>query len=120
MTKRRSLTGKDRLRIFAAHGGRCMFCGGKIEAKREAWEVSHDIPLEMGGADDDVNRKPAHKKCHRTHTYTVDAPAIAKAKRREIKDMGAKSARGFRRPADTTFNWRTMRYERPPHRNPNQ
>lgn len=90
MTKRRALTGKDRLRIFAAHNGICHLCLGKIDAKREAWEVSHDIPLEMGGADDDVNRKPAHARCHRLHTRTTDIPNIAKAKRRELRNMGAK------------------------------
>ncbi len=93
MSERRSLTGKERLRLFALHGGRCHFCGGKINAVTEAWEVSHDIPLELGGADDDANRKPAHKKCHRDHTSAVDAPNIAKAKRREIKNMGAKPRR---------------------------
>lgn len=70
-------------------------CGGKIDATREAWEVSHEIPLELGGADDDANRLPAHKKCHRDHTSNVDAPNIAKAKRRELKNMGIK---GPKRP----------------------
>ena len=89
MTARRSLTAKDRLRIFADHNGRCHLCGGKIDPRIEAWEVSHEIPLELGGDDDDINRQPAHRKCHRAHTSNTDIPNIAKAKRRELKNLGA-------------------------------
>ncbi|WP_377838743.1 HNH endonuclease [Bosea sp. UC22_33] len=87
---RRSLSTRDRLRIFTLHGGICHLCGGKVQAG-EAWEVSHDTPLELGGADDDANRKPAHRKCHRAHTAAVDLPNIAKAKRREARHLGAKA-----------------------------
>jgi 5-methylcytosine-specific restriction endonuclease McrA len=89
MTRRRSLSTRERARLFTLHGGICHLCGGLIDGTREAWEVSHDIPLEMGGADDDANRRPAHKKCHRDHTARVDIPAIAKAKRREARHIGA-------------------------------
>jgi 5-methylcytosine-specific restriction protein A len=90
LTARKTISGKERLRLFVLHGGTCHFCKGKINAEREAWEVSHEIPLELGGADDDANRLPAHKKCHRDHTSAVDAPNIAKAKRRELKNLGIK------------------------------
>lgn len=103
---RKHLTGKERLRLFMLHGGRCHFCGGKINGKTEAWDVSHEIPLELGGADDDVNRKPAHRKCHRAHTAAVDAPDIAKARRREIKNMGAKPKGKYRWPKRSFQNWR--------------
>lgn len=86
---RRSISTRERVRLFQLHDGICHLCGGKI-AVGERWEVSHDIPLELGGADDDANRKPAHYRCHRTHTATVDAPNIARAKRREAKHIGAK------------------------------
>lgn len=89
MTTRKSLTSKDRIRLFTLHRGVCHFCLGKIIPTIEGWEVSHEIPLELGGADDDDNRKPSHKKCHRAHTSTVDAPNIARAKRRELKNLGA-------------------------------
>lgn len=89
---RRSLSTRERLRLFTLHGGVCHFCNGKITVG-EAWEISHDIPLELLGADDDANRKPAHKKCHRHHTSTVDIPAIAKAKRREAAHTGAAAKR---------------------------
>lgn len=107
MSQRKHITAKERLRLFLLHKGICHLCGGKINGKVEAWDISHDIPLEMGGADDDENRKLAHRKCHRAHTAAVDQPNIAKAKRREMKDMGAKPRRPWpsRSFADQN-NWR--------------
>lgn len=95
---RRSLTAKERWRLFTLHGGICHFCEGKIDGAREAWDISHDVPLELGGADDDTNRKPAHRKCHRAHTAAVDQPNIAKAHRRELKHIGAKPPSRYRWP----------------------
>jgi 5-methylcytosine-specific restriction endonuclease McrA len=89
MSKRKSRNAKERARLFKLHGGKCHLCGGQIDGTREAWEISHDIPLELGGADDDTNALLAHKKCHRDHTAKVDIPTIAKAKRREAKHTGA-------------------------------
>lgn len=86
---RKSLSTKERTRIFLLHGGVCHFCRTKINGVREQWEISHEIPLELGGADDDENRKPAHYRCHRKHTAEVDLPAIAKAKRTRAKHIGA-------------------------------
>ena len=59
----------------------------------EDWDVSHDIPLEAGGKDDATNWFVAHRKCHRVHTSTVDAPLIAKVKRIHQKHVGAKKSR---------------------------
>jgi hypothetical protein len=59
----------------------------------EDWDVSHDIPLEAGGKDDATNWFVAHRKCHRIHTSTVDAPLIAKVKRIHQKHVGAKTSR---------------------------
>jgi 5-methylcytosine-specific restriction protein A len=94
---RKHLSTRERGRLFTLHGGVCHFCSGKIQAT-EAWDISHDIPLELGGADDDANRKPAHRKCHRAHTAAVDQPAIAKSKRVRARHTGSKapSQRGFR------------------------
>lgn len=106
MTARRSISAKERLRLFALHGGVCHICTGKIDATREAWEVSHDIPLELGGDDDEANRKLAHKKCHRALTAGTDIPNIAKAKRREIKNLGAKKS-NYRWPSRPFASRRT-------------
>jgi hypothetical protein len=56
----------------------------------EEWDVSHDIPLEAGGKDDESNWLVAHRKCHRVHTSKVDAPLIAKVKRIRHAHLGAK------------------------------
>ena len=88
MTARRSLTTAARVRIFQHNDGICHMCGGRIGVG-DAWDVSHEIPLELGGADDDTNMRPAHRACHRAHTAAVDIPDIARAKRREAKHLGA-------------------------------
>jgi 5-methylcytosine-specific restriction endonuclease McrA len=106
MTRRRHST-TARAKLFHAKGGICHLCGGLVQAG-EAWDISHVIPLAIGGADDETNWDVAHRKCHRAHTATVDAPRIAKTKRQHHQHIGAKakSARGFppanpRRPATT-------------------
>src|SRR5690606_24121093 len=88
---RRHLSTRERARLFALHGGICHFCLGKIHGEREAWDISHVIPLAAGGADTDENTKPAHRKCHRAHTAAVDMPRIAKTKRQAAMASGAKA-----------------------------
>jgi len=106
MSARRSLSAKEALRLFALHGGVCHFCGGKITGAREGWEISHEIPLAIGGDDDDANRKPAHKKCHRDHTAKVDAPRIAKTKRQARKGMGARPRPRQTIPGSRASGWK--------------
>lgn len=86
---RRSLSAKERLRLFTLHGGICHLCAGRIDGSREAWEVEHVLALALGGADDDANRKPAHVKCHRPKTAD-DIGKIAKADRIKAKHTGAR------------------------------
>lgn len=90
MTERKHLSTTARLRIFEAAKGICHLCGQKITAGQE-WDVSHAIPLAMGGADDDSNMLPAHRRCHRQHTAQIDAPRIAKTKRQHAAHIGAKA-----------------------------
>lgn len=82
---RKHLSSKQRAELLAAHNCRCHLCPVPIK-RGDRWEISHPIPLELGGADDDSNRAPAHYKCHRWQTRMVDIPAIAKAKRIVKKD----------------------------------
>ena len=78
--------------IGERHGGICHLCSMKV-IPGEDWDVSHDIPLEAGGKDDETNWLVAHRKCHRVHTSTVDAPLIAKVKRIHQRHIGAKKSR---------------------------
>jgi hypothetical protein len=103
MPKRRSLSSSGLVALFAAHDGKCHLCNGKIQVG-EAWERSHPIPLELGGADDESNWACAHKACHRTHTSTVDIPNIARAKRRYAKHIGARKRSTF--PGSRQSRWK--------------
>ena len=78
--KRRRLTALKRFELLKREDYRCHLCKGLIYPG-QAWDVSHEIPIELNGADDDTNRRAAHRKCHKKHTAEVDIPAIAKAKR---------------------------------------
>ena len=93
MTKRKTISARERAKIFERHNGICHLCGGRITAG-QAWDVSHDIPLAAGGKDDDANRKPAHRKCHAIQTATVDAPLIAKTRQQYWRHIGAKQPAG--------------------------
>ena len=90
--KRVRITAKMRADIFARHKGICHLCNMRVDAGQD-WDVSHEIPLETGGKDDDTNWYVAHRKCHRTHTAKVDAPLIAKVKRIHQRHIGAKKSR---------------------------
>lgn len=90
MTKRRHISTRDRVSLFARKGGVCFRCGAKVEPG-QGWDLSHVIPLAMGGADDETNWDVEHTSCHRAHTAETDIPQIAKAKRREARHIGAKA-----------------------------
>lgn len=87
-TKRARISTTRRVKLFQVKRGLCHLCGMVVRAG-ETWEVSHVIPLELGGADDESNWDVAHRKCHREHTAQNDIPAIAKAKRMEARHIGA-------------------------------
>jgi 5-methylcytosine-specific restriction endonuclease McrA len=87
MTARGFISTKRRASLFTLKRGICHLCGGKVK-RAEAWDLSHVIPLQLGGADDESNWDVAHRKCHRVRTAKVDAPDIAKAKRREANHKG--------------------------------
>jgi 5-methylcytosine-specific restriction protein A len=91
-TTRRHISTTKRVDLFKRMGGVCHLCHGKVNAG-EGWDVSHVIPLELGGADDESNWDVAHRTCHRAHTAAVDQPAIAQAKRREARHIGAHRSR---------------------------
>lgn len=74
------------------HNGTCHLCSMKVIAGQE-WDVSHDIPLEAGGKDDESNWLVAHRKCHRIQTATIDAPLIAKVRHIRLKHMGIKTSK---------------------------
>jgi 5-methylcytosine-specific restriction enzyme A len=92
MIRRIRLSTTARFALLQREKYRCHLCTGLIYIG-QAWDISHEIPLELGGADDDQNRRCAHRKCHGVRTATVDLPAIARAKRIEASHHGARVAR---------------------------
>jgi len=89
MTRRRSISRTERVRIFEAAQGLCHICGEAIDGTRERWDVDHVVPLQLGGDDHGDNLQPAHVACHATKT-PADVKQIAKAKRVHAKHIGAK------------------------------
>lgn len=81
---------RDLVALFHTKSGVCHICKQAIQPG-QTWDVSHPIPLELGGADDASNWDIAHRKCHRELTATTDQPNIAKAKRREAAHIGART-----------------------------
>jgi 5-methylcytosine-specific restriction protein A len=90
MTKRRSITTALRLRVWAAHEGKCHICGLRIHAEcGEKWDVEHVKPLWLGGEDTESNMAPAHKDCHAPKT-AGEAKVRAKTNRVKAHDLGIK------------------------------
>jgi 5-methylcytosine-specific restriction endonuclease McrA len=102
--KRKHLSTSIRVKIFEKECGLCHLCNMKVSSGQE-WDVSHEIPLEIGGADDMSNWRVAHRKCHRTHTAKVDIPRIAKSKRVYARYIGAKVSRNTM-PGSRRSKWK--------------
>lgn len=86
---RRSISTRERVRIFETWGGVCHLCGGKIAAG-EAWDADHALPLALGGEDGGDNLRPAHARCHKAKTAS-DVSRIRKADRQRAAHIGAKA-----------------------------
>lgn len=62
----RNMTRARRARIMEAHGNECAGCG---EVRNpETFEIDHEMPLWLGGSDEDQNMKPRCLSCHRIKT----------------------------------------------------
>lgn len=115
---RRSVSATARVAIFTRENGMCHLCGMRVDAGQE-WDVSHEIPLALGGDDHGENLRVAHRRCHRVHTAENDVPAIARAKRVEARHLGAKVSRtpmpfGKRSPLKKRMDGSVVRREAKP------
>jgi len=93
-TKRRAMTKARAARIFLANNGICCNCGVQIR-QGDGWFVEHGQSLALGGADDDVNAKPAHTRCKAEKDAT---DAAAKAKRDRMVTTGWQREEPLRKP----------------------
>ena len=94
MTARKSISRTVRARVFDKAQGLCHLCGGKI-AVADKWDVDHILALALGGADDESNFAPAHKRCHQDKTRG-DVGMIRKADRQRARHIGAKGPSKWR------------------------
>ena len=94
-TKRKNMTPRLRLKVWEAHKGMCILCKSKIDGVRERWILEHEIPLALGGKDDESNMGPAHEGCALVKTFgkSGDIAKAAKAKRVKIKHLGIKKSK---------------------------
>lgn len=106
MTKRRKLSPTARARVFLDHGGRCNVCTRRI-APGEEWDVDHELPLALGGADDASNWRPAHTSCHRGKggKTASDIGRIRKADRAAKKHVLKKKSR---MPGSRDSKWKKL------------
>lgn len=86
-TIRKPLTPTQRLKMFEAHKGLCVICGGKITG---AFIDEHIRPLALGGSNEPSNRGPAHLDCARDKTQ-ADMARITKAKAQKKAALGIKA-----------------------------
>ena len=89
MSRRRSISRTERVRIFEAAQGICHICGEAIDGTRDRWDVEHVVPLNLGGDDHGDNLQPAHERCHKGKSKD-DARNLAKAKSVHSKHIGAR------------------------------
>jgi 5-methylcytosine-specific restriction endonuclease McrA len=102
---RRSLSARERLRLFNLYGGICHLCETKIDGTREAWEIEHPLALALGGEDDDENMRPAHVKCHKGKSAD-DIGMIRKADREKARHLGAKPPSRTPLPCGKGSRWK--------------
>lgn len=76
-TDRTSMTRARRRRVFAGCDGRCE-CGADLAVT--GYEVDHQLPLALGGPEDDGNLRALCPPCHRLKT-AADQTRISKTKR---------------------------------------
>lgn len=73
---------RTRARILRRDGYRCQCADCKASGRiREATEVDHVTPLEVGGADADANLQAIHPECHRAKSARETAARFGKPAR---------------------------------------
>jgi len=91
VTPRKSLTAKQRHKMFIDRSGKCCVCGGKVDGVKDRWIDEHLVPLADGGTNDLDNRGIAHETCARSKT-SKEATDRAKHRSAAQRHFGAKRA----------------------------
>lgn len=91
--KRKAMTPARKRRIWEAHMRLCMQCGQPVAERGPTVIYDHEIPLDLGGSDDDGNIGPIHANpCNKVKT-AADMKAIAKMRRLHGRDDGTRRQR---------------------------
>src|SRR5271166_1060084 len=85
---RKSLTTRQRVKLFDLHKGICYLCDTKIKVG-EKWIDEHINPREISADDSLDNRAPVHADCAKKKTVK-DQADIAKVYRIRAKHLGLK------------------------------
>ncbi len=99
---RREFPTKIKAAAFARAAGNCEKCTGRLYVGKFAYD--HIIADGLGGKPTLENCAVLCFSCHGDKTFASDVPAIAKAKRREAKHIGAKPKRPWPKRSN---QWRT-------------
>lgn len=103
---RRSLSTRDRVKVFSQGHGRCYLCKQQI-TPREKWEAEHPTPHAVGGSDRVEDLLPVHVSCHATKTKN-DVREIAKTKRIHAKHIGAHRSQSRPMPGSKRSGWKHL------------
>lgn len=98
---RREFPAKVMVAAFERAKGHCESCGARLTTGK--FHYDHVIPDAMGGQPTLENCAVLCTSCHGTKTRTQDVPAIARAKRRHAKHIGAKQPNRFPGSRDSKF-----------------
>lgn len=105
-TPRKAMTPARKRRIHAQHSGLCTYCGQEVEVQGPTVIYDHEIPLELGGSDEDENIGPIHASpCNKIKT-AADARQIAKMRRQSKMDEPREPSRLQSRPFE---GWRNFK-----------
>lgn len=112
--RRRHMSKARKARIHTAHGGLCVQCCEEVAMYGPTVVYDHEIPLELGGSDDDGNIGPIHKSpCDQIKTSN-DLKQIAKMRRQaKMGDPRETPSRFPQRPfpvATTKTKWPTQKF----------
>jgi 5-methylcytosine-specific restriction enzyme A len=88
---RREFPARVKIAAYERCSGACEGCGARLTVGK--FHYDHDTPDGLGGEPTLENCRVLCWACHAVKTRTGDVPAIAKAKRREAKFLGAKTSR---------------------------
>lgn len=84
---RREFSARVKVAAFERANGSCEGCGARLTVGK--FHYDHDTPDGLGGEPTLENCRVLCVACHAVKTRTGDVPAIAKAKRREARHIGA-------------------------------